>query len=70
MTFSDKQDCIKIKDQGRLLLDPKAGGSYAVFSERPPLETAKVLHSKCVPSTWPLEAILRKVINQDVGGRT
>lgn len=55
MTWSEKQKWIKTKDEGHLLFDPKAGGSYAVFNERPLSDTVQkyciqdVLH---LPSLW------------------
>ncbi len=57
MTSSDKQDWIKIKDEGHRIFDPKAGGSYAVFNERPLLETVQKYCTQDVfhlPGLWEL----------------
>ncbi len=35
ITFSEKKKWMRTKDKGHHLFDPKAGGSYAVFNERP-----------------------------------
>ena len=64
ITFSEKQRWIEIEEQGRRLFDPKVGGSYAVFDQRPLSETVQ---SYCIqdvhlPRLWRIHS--RKISKQ------
>jgi len=57
LTSSEKRRWMETKDKGHRLFDPRAGGSYAVFNERP---LSEIVQSYCIqdvlhlPGLWSL----------------
>ncbi|KAK8121517.1 hypothetical protein PG999_005637 [Apiospora kogelbergensis] len=67
-TKEAKTDWLKIKEEGKKLFDPKKGGRYEVFAERP-LQKAVVRYCAqdvaCLPELWSL--YMKKLLNKDYG---
>ncbi len=59
MTWEDRREWTKVKQQGHHLFDSQHGGSYAVFNQRPLSEAIQsycVQDVQCLPGLWQVYA--------------